>query len=66
MCRKERYFELRLSKAAHSYALQYSKGININVTDLDIMNTLSFRINIGPGKKAKGEIRIDEVFGMSA
>lgn len=36
---KERYFELRLSKAAHSYALQYSKG---------------------PGKKAKGEIRIDE------
>jgi len=36
---KERYFELRVSKAAHSYTLQYSKG---------------------PGKKSKGEIRIDE------
>lgn len=53
-----------MSKAAHSYSLQYSKGTSfIALTSTNGMGEPRLCMFVGPGKKAKGEIRIDQVFG---
>ena len=62
MGRKERHFELSVSKVADSYLLKYSKGISMHVLASTncVINT-RLRLFIGPGKKALGEIRLDQV-----
>ena len=63
VCRKERYFELSVSVAAHSYTLKYFKGANVIGPTSHVSKPWCHML-AGPGKpKACGEVRIDQVVG---